>query len=409
MASIGVAILLMIWLFFDGYHWVILLRLLDKSVGVRSQQGYGVWRIVLATLTKRLREQRLHEWRLNRLLKLFSKAGEAIPDGVVILDEQDRIEWFNATAALQFSLNDPADKGSPLYHFIRQPAFQDYLHTAKSSSPPLVLQITSRATTELTLSIQLIPFDAKHRLVLSRDFTTLERAQTMRRDFIANISHELGTPLTVIGGFLETFAKMKTPDVDALKQYLPVMLTQSERMQTLLADLLTLSKLESDTLPAPSNQVDMYQLLDALWVEAESLSRGMHHFQRDWSGPRWLLGNYDELYSAFGNLVTNAIHYTPQDGTIALSWQQDNDRLVFKVCDTGIGIEEEHIARLTERFYRVDTGRSREKGGTGLGLSIAHHIALRHQAKLSIASEIDKGSCFSIIFPLSKLWRDSHA
>jgi two-component system phosphate regulon sensor histidine kinase PhoR len=258
---------------------------------------------------------------------------------------------------------------------------------------------------ELTLSLQLVPYGDKQKLLLSRDVTRLERIQTMRRDFIANVSHELRTPLTVIGGFLETLtdADESHPDPKARKWALTLMTDQTKRMQHLVEDLLALSRLEDTENLVREETVDVPQMLRGLYDEAQSLSAGRHLVILSLDTDAKLLGSADELRSAFSNLISNAVRYTPDSGVITLSWIIRNGQGVFSVQDSGIGIEPEHIPRLTERFYRVDRGRSRESGGTGLGLAIVKHVLTCHQANLDIVSEQGKGSCFSARFPATRL------
>jgi two-component system phosphate regulon sensor histidine kinase PhoR len=248
-----------------------------------------------------------------------------------------------------------------------------------------------------------VPYGGKQKLLLSRDVTRLEMIQTMRRDFIANVSHELRTPLTVIGGFLETLTDESHPDPKTRKWALALMTDQTQRMQRLVEDLLTLSRLEDTENLAREETVDVPQMLRGLYDEAQSLSSGRHLVILSLDTDAKLLGSADELRSAFSNLISNAIRYTPDGGIITLSWAIRDGQGVFSVQDSGIGIEPEHIPRLTERFYRVDRGRSRESGGTGLGLAIVKHVLTCHQAKLEIASEQGKGSCFSAWFPAARL------
>src|SRR5574343_356574 len=339
--------LLLLWLSFHLYHIALLLRWLGHPVPGRVPDGFGSWHGIFMTLYRQARKQKQSKKRLAGVLDRFVNAGEAMPDGVVVLDEYDHIEWINPLAVEHLGLNRKTDIGSQILNLVRQPAFHDYM-AAQSYSQPLILHGGN-----------------SKELVLSRDITQLERVQTVHRDFVANVSHELRTPLTVVGGFLETLSDMPQVEDATLRQFLPMMLEQSRRMQNLVEDLLTLSRIEN--------------------------------------GPRTVLhdlwGSAQELHSAFGNLVSNAVRYTPEGGSIYLRWTQEDDgRVAFTVADTGIGIPREHLPRLTERFYRVDRGRSRGNGGTGLGLAIVKHVIARHNARLEIRSEPDKGSTFSVIF-----------
>jgi two-component system phosphate regulon sensor histidine kinase PhoR len=256
----------------------------------------------------------------------------------------------------------------------------------------------------------IMPYEANRKLIISRDVTDRERVETMRRDFVANVSHELRTPLTVIGGFLETIADMETPDPALIRHSVPMMSDQAKRMQTLVEDLLTLSRLESSGHPVRDDPVNVPDIARALYHDALALSAGRHKVTLLLESEAWVSGAEDELRSAFGNLVSNAVRYTPPGGEISLSWKDAGDGAVFAVRDTGIGIAPDHLPRLTERFYRVDRGRSRETGGTGLGLAIVKHVVNRHAAKLEVSSETGRGSCFSVVFPESQVVaRPAHA
>jgi two-component system phosphate regulon sensor histidine kinase PhoR len=237
--------------------------------------------------------------------------------------------------------------------------------------------------------------------------TQLEKVEVMRRDFIANVSHELRTPLTVVGGFLETLGDMQGAIPDAIKSYFGMMQEQTNRMRRIIEDLLTLSKIESNVEEPENTEIDMPSLLKQLQNDALGLSHSLyktkHVIELEIDQTLKVTGAQSELQSALSNLVSNAVRYTPKGGKIAISWHRQNEQAVFAVRDTGIGIEQHHIERLTERFYRVDRGRSRETGGTGLGLSIVKHILIRHQAKLEITSEVGVGSTFSVLFPKSRV------
>jgi two-component system phosphate regulon sensor histidine kinase PhoR len=251
--------------------------------------------------------------------------------------------------------------------------------------------------------IKLIPYAGDKRLLISQDITQLERIETMRRDFVANVSHELRTPLTVVNGFVENLQDMRDLGQEQIQRALHLMAEQTRRMDSLVADLLTLSRLENEQSPLRDEKVDMPQLLDEVYRDGQLLSGGQHVFRMERLSSANLQGNRDELRSAFGNLVSNAIRYTPEGGAILLRWYERGGQGVFSVQDSGIGIATQHLPRLTERFYRVDRSRSRETGGTGLGLAIVKHIAIRHQAKLEVLSEEGKGSTFLLVFEAKKL------
>jgi two-component system phosphate regulon sensor histidine kinase PhoR len=254
------------------------------------------------------------------------------------------------------------------------------------------------------LQLQVIPYGQSERLLLTRDITQIERLETTRRDFVANVSHELKTPLTVLAGYIETLRDLPL-DKTQRGQALSTMGDQAERMQRLIDDLLTLGRLETEQTPPGDTPISMPTMLARLVREAQALSHHSHQISAPTAtGPATVLGEERELYSAFSNLVNNAVRYTPKGGGIRLDWQTRPDgSAIFSVRDSGPGIESQHLSRLTERFYRIDKGRSRETGGTGLGLAIVKHVASRHGAELKIESTVGEGSCFSLRFPNARL------
>jgi two-component system phosphate regulon sensor histidine kinase PhoR len=254
----------------------------------------------------------------------------------------------------------------------------------------------------MTLSIQIVPFGMEEKLLMSRDITRLEAVARLRRDFIANVSHELKTPLTVLTGFLETLADMRLEERQR-QRYLALMAEQAQNMQRLVDDLLTLSALESEHSVLQEAEFALVPLLLQVSADAKALSAGRHKITLNIRDQANVLGSRDELASAFGNLVSNAVRYTPDGGRIALDWRVAADGGEFAVADTGIGIAAEHIARLTERFYRVDRSRSRATGGTGLGLAIVKHVLIRHQAELAIDSAPAQGSRFTVRLPAKRV------
>jgi two-component system phosphate regulon sensor histidine kinase PhoR len=362
-------------------------------------QGRGVWEVVFAQLYHAVRRERRERDEIVHMLQRFRDATNVLPVGIVLLDAAQRVEWCNISAAAHFSLDAVRDRGISLTHLVRQPEFAAYLAESDPHEPVLLHPVHRPGD---SLSIQLIPFAKDSRLLISHDITRIERIETMRRDFIANVSHELRTPLTVINGFLELLTQDAPDDPREATRYQTTMLEQSRRMMRLVEDLLTLSRLEVGDRPAIEETVDMQQLVGTLADEARGLSGGSHRFELEVT-PGNLKGSGDELRSAFGNLISNAIRYTPAGGLITVCWSAAPDHGVFSVKDTGIGIGGEHLPRLTERFYRVDRSRSRETGGTGLGLAIVKHVLLRHQAMLKVESELGKGSTFSAEFPAPRI------
>lgn len=359
-------------------------------------EGSGTWDDVFAYLARYVRTHSQSRQQLSLALERMQRATSAMPDGIVILDETNRIEWCNPIAEQHLGIKQDLDSGQQIIHLVRQIPFVEYLAARKFSKPLILKQAHYH---QLILMLQLVPYGYKQKLLISRDITRFERLETMRRDFIANVSHELRTPLTVIGGFLETMSDENNTGPEMNKRALVLMSEQAIRMQNLVEDLLTLSRLENDQNIIKEQEIDIASLLHDLKHEAESLSNGRHQIKLKIDAKSRLVGSQNELHSAFSNLVSNAIRYTAAGGEISINWEIKDGRGLFFVQDSGIGIEPEHIPRLTERFYRVDSSRSRETGGTGLGLAIVKHIATRHQARFKITSKIGKGSKFTIQFP----------
>ena len=373
-----------------------------REPGANSMpKGTGSWGYIFWYMGRLLKRQRASEFSLSKALGRFERAGEAFPDAVVLLDDDDRIAWCNPRAETYFGLRLQRDRGAQITYLMRQPQFSAYLQSGETAEP-LTLHLLGR-NGERAVSIQLVPYGNSQKLLLGRDVTHWERLETTRRDFIANVSHELRTPLTVVRGFLETLEDAPTSDPGFLARGIKLMSEQTVRMTSLVNDLLTLSRLENSVYTVAEDKVDVPGLLQSLQREATALSGGDHTIRAEARCDDWLIGSTDELRSAFGNLVTNAVRYTPKGGTIELIWEHRNGNPVFSVSDTGIGIEPQHIPRVTERFYRVDKSRSRETGGTGLGLAIVKHVVNRHQGQLDVVSEPGKGSTFSITFPPTRI------
>lgn len=341
------------------------------------------------------------EHELAAVLERFRLVAKALPDGVVVLDGE-RIEWCNDMAALHFAIETPRDAGTPITHLLRDPDFAAYLEEADFAAP---LEARPASARGRVLLLQIVPGNGR-RVLLSRDVSHVRRLEQVGREFVANVSHELRTPLTVIAGFLETIRDEKDPQ--AAQRYLDLMTEQSQRMQRLVEDLLTLSSLESSP-PPPGEPIDMEAMVERLAAEARALSKGRHRVEVSRETGLDLVGSEKELVSALGNLVSNAVRYTPEGGSIRLAWHAAGDGADFDVEDSGIGIAPEHIPRLTERFYRVDRGRSRESGGTGLGLAIVKHALERHGASLHIGSTPGKGSRFSARFSRVRVRRVSQS
>jgi two-component system phosphate regulon sensor histidine kinase PhoR len=375
-------------------------RWLENPDEVTPPDAAGTWGDIFYRLERLQRRQRASRSELSNALEQFEHAAMAVPDGMVILNGNERIDWCNPASRKYMGLDCERDRGQFIRYLMRQADFLDFLDAADYARR---LVCKSPINREVTLSLQLVPFGEGKKLLVARDITDLERVDAMRRDFIANVSHELRTPLTVVGGFVETLADAPELPPGEARRYFDLMLDHTRRMQHLLDDLLTLSRLESTDHTLKDEPVNVVELAHALKTEAESLSHGRHRVSLRLDSSAGLKGSLQEIRSALGNLVSNAVRYTPDGGEITLPWRERNGEGIFSVTDTGGGITAEHIPRLTERFYRVDRSRSRETGGTGLGLAIVKHVLTRHDARLDIQSVPGKGSTFSAIFPAQRL------
>jgi two-component system phosphate regulon sensor histidine kinase PhoR len=394
--SLGIALYL-----FHHLFWLDKLFAWYKKPDLSSMPlGSGAWEDVFATIYHEQRRHNRSKIQLSSALDRFRHAASALPDGVVLLDDDNKIEWCNKPAEHQLGLSLKQDINQPIVYLLRNTDFIQYLKHHVDIDP---IKLKSWIKSDVTLEIQLVAFGSNQKLLISRDISQVEKLEYMRRDFIANVSHELRTPLTVVGGFLETLSDMDGAVPDNLKSYFGMMQEQTSRMRLLIEDLLALSQLESGTTAPDEAELDVPALLNTILNESRSLSNGRHTITLEADPTLALIGSNQELHSAFGNLVSNAIRYTPDGGSITMHWEENNQQAVFSVTDTGLGIEQHHIDRLTERFYRVDRSRSRETGGTGLGLSIVKHILSRHQGRLEITSEFGKGSTFKAVFPKSRI------
>ena len=365
-------------------------------------ESRGSWGGAWSAIYRRMRHGRAHQRDLTHTIERFQSAAEAIPDGMVVLDATNRIKWASHRAESLLGLDLAQDRGAPLVNLVRQPEFVRYIESDETTEG---IVIDSQRDPGVSLAIQVVPFGIAERLLIARDITQLEAVARMRRDFIANVSHELKTPLTVISGFVETLQELEL-DERQRARFLQLMREQAASMQRLVEDLLTLSALESEHNALADERFAIVPLLLAVSADAKNLSKGNHEMSLDLGDGATIVGSREELASAFGNLVSNAIRYTPAGGAIKLGWRIDPDGAgVFSVTDSGIGIAVEHIPRLTERFYRIDRSRSRATGGTGLGLAIVKHVLLRHQANLEIASDPGKGSTFAVRLPARRVER----
>jgi two-component system phosphate regulon sensor histidine kinase PhoR len=406
-ALLGAVLAAVVWLLIDLRRGFSLLRWLRQGELAEWPELPGLWGEVGARARSLLKARERDLAQSDARLTDFLAAIQQSPNGVVLLDSEGRIEWCNLTAAEHFGFDPQRDLQQHLGNLVRDPAFAAYQAAQDFSHAVVIPSPRSTASRPMRLSVDLHPYGEGRKLLLSRDVTALELAETMRRDFVANVSHEIRTPLTVLGGFVETLQNLPlTPQEQ--QRYLGLMALQAQRMQLLVNDLLTLSRLEGSPPPPADKWHWVKALVDHCEREALALSHLMsplgHRFS--FSAPEGvaLAGAGTELLSAMSNLVSNAVRYTPAGGRIAVLWQGLPDgRAEFSVRDTGPGIAPEHLPRLTERFYRVDRSRARETGGTGLGLAIVKHVAQRHQAQLVIESTPGQGSKFLIRFPVGRI------
>ncbi len=398
----------LLWLAQDAWRASRLLGVLRTDVAALPSRGPGIWGELAERIRKLLREREQQTRQAEDRLQEFLAAIQASPNGVVLLDEQGRIEWSNQTAAGQFGIDAERDVLQHLANLVRDPAFVAYLASWNYSRDVLIdAKGSSPRGQPIRLSVQVHPYAGNRRMLLTRDVTALEQAETMRRDFVANVSHEIRTPLTVLAGFVETLQNLPL-DAEERARYLRLMGQQSQRMEMLVNDLLTLSRLEGSAAPPVTHWTRVRALLAQGEDEGRGLSRRLapqgHRLSFAIGADSEIAGASTELQSAMSNLLSNAIRYTPGGGEVAVSWTVLPDgRGEYAVKDSGPGIAAEHVPRLTERFYRVDRSRSRETGGTGLGLAIVKHIAQRHGAELRIESTVGQGSRFALLFPAGRV------
>lgn len=374
---------------------------------------FGAWGEVADRVRQRKRHVLKQLDQSKQTLHAFLDAIQASPNGVLILNADARIEWMNASASLHFGLNAEGDLGQHIVNLVRDPVFTDYLHAQMQPEVKTAgsgITLTRWAHAQSVLKVQLHPYGEGQRLMLSQDFTAIAKAESMQRDFVANVSHEIRTPLTVLSGFIETMQTLPLEEHERAN-YLDLMAKQAARQQALISDLLMLSKLEGRAMPGLDEEFDLRELMAACATEATALSQQVYeHASRpqvlQFDAPEGLrvVGIRSEWHSACINLINNAVRYSGEGGRVSASWVRLPDGSAeFVVQDTGAGIAPEHLSRLSERFYRVDSSRSRESGGTGLGLAITRQIAQRHGGELVIQSTLGKGSCFVLRLPASRV------
>ena len=385
-------------------------RWLKQPLPEALSKLHGPWRELGERAYRQLRLREQQASAQEKRLQDFLSAIQASPNGVVLLDEEGKIEWMNQTACDHLGLQTPRDLQQHIVHLVRAPAFTKYFAEDKHDKEIQIDAPGAAWGKSRHLSMHLHHYGQGKELLLTRDVTALVLADAMRRDFVANVSHEIRTPLTVLAGFVETLQSLPL-DAQETTRYLDLLSVQASRMQTLVADLLTLSQLEGSPAPGAQDLVELVPMLEQIERDANALSAvqanselPVHRLVFETPQVRQVLGSRNELLSAFSNLVSNAVRYTPAGGEIRVSVARTPEGgMRLSVQDTGPGIAPEHLPRLSERFYRVDRSRSRETGGTGLGLAITKHVIQRHGGSLQIESQLGKGSTFSLYLPISRV------
>ncbi|MGD8576295.1 MAG: phosphate regulon sensor histidine kinase PhoR [Thiohalophilus sp.] len=402
------AILLVVSLWFISYfirlkklhHWLIIERKQEPPYAA------GLWGEVYTGIYRLQQRARKRNKRLVKAINRFRETTSALPDGVVALRAEGEIEWWNAEAGRLLQLKFPQDVGLRLSNLLRHPDVAAYW---RGEWPEEQVTIQSPYNDMVRLNIRMVKYGQDQALVIVRDVTLFEQVEQMRRDFVANISHELRTPLTVLSGYLENLIDDQAEAEDEQhRKTLKVMYQQTKRMHQLIEDLMLLSNFENEARSRKEDIVNVPHMLASLKEQAEILSGERNHtILLEVDSTLDLAGETRELDSIFTNLVVNAVNYTPSGGAIRIRWYEDDKGAHFEVHDTGIGIPPHHVPRLTERFYRVDVGRSRDTGGSGLGLAIVKHAMQRNRGSLRIDSEVGRGSTFICDFPSELIRRRS--
>lgn len=400
-------ILSMSLLLWHYHHLFLLDKWLWRDRKMSPPVSDGIWGHLFEGIYYLQRRDRRKRRELRAVVRRFRDGAEALPEALVVLAADWTIIWSNKLAQILAGLHWPADEGQRLDNLIRHPDFLHYLQKRRFTQP---LELPSPVNDQLTLELTMVPYGADQYLLVVRDITQLKQLEQIRKDFVANVSHELRTPLTVLQGYLEVMDNDSQPDPALWQKAHTVMLDQTKRMDALVQQLLTLSRIEAAGRIQFDSCVDVPAMLTQLEHEAQALNREKQHQIRFDVEPRLMVtGVTEELRSAFSNLVTNAIKYTPAGGEITVSWQRQHLKAVFAVNDNGEGIAPQHVKRLTERFYRVDQARARNTGGTGLGLAIVKHVLSRHNSRLMIFSEPGKGSSFSFTLPAELVLSRTHS
>ena len=392
-----------------AYRYLRWLRSDDLSVDIFKT---GYWEEASGRVRKMLKQKDLSRIASEDSLRQFLAAIQASPNGVLLLDPESRIQWCNQTAAKHLGIDPQLDSQQLIGNMLRSPTFSSYVSAKAFDDEVIIEGRLHRVDNPHKVGIQIFPYGDGRMLLLSRDVTSIEQAEVMRRDFVANVSHEIRTPLTVLLGFVETLQTLSlTPQEQ--NNYLQLMAKQAFRMKSLVEDLLTLSRLEGSPFPSLQEwstidsivqrcEEDAHGLMKALNTDGAAMHQLSFHIDEALQDAE-VSGSSKELASAFTNLISNALRYTPAGGQIKVKWSRIGDSAAFSVEDSGPGISVEHLPRLAERFYRIDRSRSRDTGGTGLGLAIVKHVIQRHGGQMQIESKLNQGSKFTLLFPAVRL------
>jgi two-component system phosphate regulon sensor histidine kinase PhoR len=402
----GVIVALALYLGRHLYYLAALRAWAEHPKRVELPEPAGAWGEVYERLLDLQRSNRKRKKRLAAMLAQFQASAEALPDGAVVTEARGEIVWFNTAARALLGLRTPQDTGQRLVNLLRHPDFTDYFEREDFERE---VEIPSPLNRAVTLSLRVVPYGDDQRLLMVRDVSELHRLERIRRDFVANASHELRTPLTVLRGYIEMMLPEAQRGLAEWRAPLAEMHTQAARMEALVRDLLKLARLEGEVAATRQDVVDAPELIEHALVEARGLSKGQHRIEASIDPGLMLYGRETEAESIFSNLIANAVQYTSAGGRIEVRWEGEGDGARFSVTDSGIGVAAEDIPRLTERFYRVDEGRSRASGGTGLGLSIVKHALERHEGRLEVRSRLGEGSTFTCHFPPHRVIRSRPA
>lgn len=390
---------------FNYLHLYQLTKWLWESRKMSPPSAPGVWEHVYEGIYYLQRRNRNKRRNLGQLVKRFREGSEALPDAVVVVDKEAKIVWCNRHARIEMGLKWPDDSGRRIDNLIRHPKFIDYFHSGEYQYP---IEIPAPTNPNKTFEYRIMAYGEDQLLLIVRDVSRVSQLEEMRKDFVANVSHELRTPLTVINGYLEVLTGDGDEQNPFVNKAMTEMGTQTNRMQALIEDLLILSRIEASAERIYENTIDMTVMLKQVETEARTLNNQKQHnisFKVD--NELRIFGVETEMRSACSNLIFNAIYYTPPGGNIKVIWKKRGNAASFAVVDNGDGIEDKHLRRLTERFYRVDKARSRKTGGSGLGLSIVKHVLNHHNSFLNIESKVGKGSEFSFILPPELIYENS--